>query len=201
MLAFVHGPMRRLSDDVFYTRKNLLLLSACFERLGELIPPFARRWMENAVDAAEGRYDVRKLPADGAEADHELHYTINRATEEGKGRLRALLDLWTGTDRPLLESDREELYWNAERRQQAELIRDIFHYPQRYVTIDSRWRTSTVVDLARAIYEERTFEKMPVLADALMDAGCDSDEIIAHCQGGQVHVRGCWVLDLLLDKR
>jgi hypothetical protein len=66
---------------------------------------------------------------------------------------------------------------------------------------DPRWQTSTVVDLATAIYNERAFDRMPILADALMNAGCDNDEIIAHCRDAGPHLRGCWVVDLLLGKR
>ncbi len=82
----------------------------------------------------------------------------------------------------------------------ARLLRDIFGKPFRPVTPDPRWFTSTVVDLAKAIYEGRAFDRMPILADALMDAGCDSEEIIEHCRGNGPHVRGCWVVDLLLGK-
>ena len=58
----------------------------------------------------------------------------------------------------------------------------------------------TVVDLARTIYDERLFERLPILADALMDAGCDSKEILSHCCRESPHVRGCWVVDLFLGK-
>ncbi len=77
---------------------------------------------------------------------------------------------------------------------------DIFGNPFRPITIDPRWLTSTVIDLATAIYDERAFDRMPVLADALTDAGCDNEEIIAHCRNDGEHVRGCWVVDLLLRK-
>ncbi|QEG25961.1 hypothetical protein GobsT_06960 [Gemmata obscuriglobus] len=50
------------------------------------------------------------------------------------------------------------------------------------------------------MYESRDFGAMPVLADALQDAGCDSDDILNHCRGDGVHVRGCWVVDLVLGK-
>ncbi|OWK45372.1 hypothetical protein FRUB_01703 [Fimbriiglobus ruber] len=60
--------------------------------------------------------------------------------------------------------------------------------------------TSNVVALACGIYQERAFDRMPILADALQDAGCDSDDILAHCRGDGPHVRGCWVVDLLLGK-
>jgi hypothetical protein len=80
------------------------------------------------------------------------------------------------------------------------LFRDIFGNPFRPFALDPRWLTSDVLDLARAIYEGRAFERMPILADALMDAGCDSDDILNHCRGDGPHVRGCWVVDLLLGK-
>ena len=81
-----------------------------------------------------------------------------------------------------------------------QLLRDIFGNPFRPVTLDPRWLSSTVLDLARTIHDERVYERMPILADALMDAGCDSDELLSHCWGGGPHVRGCWVVDLLLGK-
>jgi hypothetical protein len=85
---------------------------------------------------------------------------------------------------------------------QADLIRDIFGIPWVVIPLkaDPRWLTSNVVDLSRAIYEERAFDKMPILADALMDAGCDREEILSHCHSTAPHVRGCWVVDLLLGK-
>ncbi|MCE9530621.1 MAG: hypothetical protein K8T89_05755 [Planctomycetes bacterium] len=79
-------------------------------------------------------------------------------------------------------------------------MREIFGNPFRPVTIDPRWQTSNVIDLATAIYTDRAFDRMPILADALMDAGCDNDEIIHHCRGDGPHVRGCWVVDLILGK-
>jgi len=68
------------------------------------------------------------------------------------------------------------------------------------IQLDPRWLTSTVVDLATAIKETHAFDRLPVLADALMDAGCDSDEIITHCRGEGPHCRSCWVVDLLLGE-
>src|SRR5262249_32677276 len=60
------------------------------------------------------------------------------------------------------------------------------------------WRTSNVVGLARAIYRELAFDRMSILADALMDAGCADEQILGHCRGEATHVRGCWLLDLIL---
>lgn len=79
-------------------------------------------------------------------------------------------------------------------------VRCLFGNPFRPVTVDTSCFTSTVVALARGIYDERAYDRMPILADALEDSGCDSDEILTHCREDQPHVRGCWVVDLVLGK-
>jgi hypothetical protein len=80
-------------------------------------------------------------------------------------------------------------------------LRDIFGNPFRPVTFSPSWRTDTVVSLARQMYESRDFFAMLILADALQDAGCDSDDVLNHCRdANQVHVRGCWVVDLVLGE-
>ncbi len=80
-------------------------------------------------------------------------------------------------------------------------LRDIFGNPFRPVTFSPAWRTDTVVALARQMYESRDFGAMPILADALQDAGCEDEQILAHCRDANAtHVRGCWVVDLVLWK-
>lgn len=86
------------------------------------------------------------------------------------------------------------------RTSQVELIRDLFGNPFRPVRLDPRWLAPNVVDLARAIYDGRSFDWLPLLADALQDAGCDDEGIIAHCRGEGPHAKGCWVVDLILGK-
>jgi hypothetical protein len=81
-----------------------------------------------------------------------------------------------------------------------DLLRCIFGNPFRPVTVDPEWLTSTVVALARGIYEERAFGRLPILADALQDVGCDNDDVLNHCRGVGPHARGCWVVDLVLGK-
>jgi hypothetical protein len=88
----------------------------------------------------------------------------------------------------------------AELAAQADLLRDIFGNPFRPVTFSTDWRTCTVVSLARQMYDARDFGAIPILADALQDAGCDNDDILGHCRGPGPHVRGCWVVDLVLGK-
>jgi hypothetical protein len=89
----------------------------------------------------------------------------------------------------------------GEQEIQAALLRDLYgpllFHP---VTIDPQWLTPNVVALAQAIYDERTFDRMPILADALEETGCKNGDILCHCRNEGPHVRGCWVVDLLLGK-
>ena len=89
---------------------------------------------------------------------------------------------------------------SAEEAVQCDLVRDVFGNPFRPVAFDPRWRSADVVALARGIYDERAFDRLPILADALEEAGCDDADILAHCRGQGEHVRGCWVVDLVLEK-
>jgi hypothetical protein len=78
------------------------------------------------------------------------------------------------------------------------LLRDVFGNPFRPVEFAPDWRTENVLGIARGAYDEREFGRLPILADALQDAGCDSDELLAHCRESVFHVQGCWALDLVL---
>jgi hypothetical protein len=80
------------------------------------------------------------------------------------------------------------------------IFHDIFGNPFRPVASNPSWRTTDSLGVARAMYDSRDFAAMPILADALEDAGCDSAEVLAHCRGDGPHVRGCWVVDLVLGK-
>ena len=83
----------------------------------------------------------------------------------------------------------------------SDLCREVFGNPFQPVRFQPQWRTGDTSGLARGIYEDRAFDRMPLLADALMDASCDDDQIISHCQSAGPHVRGCWVVDLVLGKQ
>jgi hypothetical protein len=80
------------------------------------------------------------------------------------------------------------------------LLHCLFGNPFRPPTLHPAWLTATVVPLARAIYEARDFPSLPILADALEEAGCDQEGLLAHCRQGGEHALGCHVLDLLLGK-
>jgi hypothetical protein len=87
-----------------------------------------------------------------------------------------------------------------DREEWAALLRDICGNPFRPVTLDPAWTTPTVVQLARSLYEERRFQDLPVLADALEEAGCQDQSILEHLRSTGPHVRGCWPLDLILGR-
>lgn len=89
----------------------------------------------------------------------------------------------------------------AERASQVSTIRDIFGNPFRPITLNPSWLTSTVHALANGIYNEKAFDRMPILGDALQDAGCDNDDIPNYCREPKEHVRGCWLVDLLTDQK
>src|SRR5262249_6272468 len=89
-----------------------------------------------------------------------------------------------------------------QRKIQCELLRDIFGNPFRPVEFKVFWaQNRNVVDLARSIYEERRFDELPLLAEALVKAGCDHEVILAHCRERGKHVRGCGVIDAIRGKR
>lgn len=91
----------------------------------------------------------------------------------------------------------------AEGKAQVSLLHDIFNNPFRPVSLDSAWlawNDGTVQKIAKAIYDGRAFDRMPILADALEESGCTNADILAHCRQPSEHVRGCWVVDLLLGK-
>jgi hypothetical protein len=99
-----------------------------------------------------------------------------------------------------LEDQYGEGRGGTEARPQAALLRDIFGGLFSSAKLNSLWVTSTVFSLARQMYESRDFFAMPILADALEDAGCDDAAILGHLRGPGPHVRGCWAVDLLLGK-
>lgn len=79
----------------------------------------------------------------------------------------------------------------------------VFGNPFHPVCLDHSWLALTdgaIPKMAKVIYADRAFAHLPLLADALEEAGCDSREILDHCRSGGEHVRGCWVVDLLLGK-
>jgi hypothetical protein len=89
-------------------------------------------------------------------------------------------------------------------RRGCDILRDVIGNPFRpKPTVDSSvcvWNNHAIEKVARAIYEERTFDPLPMLADALEEAGCRNDGVLTHCRSSERHWKGCWVVDLLLPE-
>ena len=113
-----------------------------------------------------------------------------------------------------LLADSKDTEWESARAEcrldEANLLRDIFGNSFRPVAVDAGWLTPTVQSIAyaidesatdqSAIYRESVFDRLPILADALEEAGCTNAVVLLHCRQPGEHVRGCWVVDLVLGK-
>jgi hypothetical protein len=99
--------------------------------------------------------------------------------------------------------DALRMAWTHDRSRdlRCALLRDLFGNPFRPVRIAPAWLTPVVASIAQTVYEDRLYEDLPILADALEEAGCTEEQVLAHCRSGGRHVRGCWVLDRLLGKQ
>ena len=146
--------------------------------------------------------------ADGLTTQKELKQVRRKAFEQWE-RPKPLaawhaadFNTWSGASAAAAECSsrlgiqRDEI----ELSRQCADLRDIFGNPFRPVAVDPSWLTSDVVAMCRGMYETRDFAAMPILADALQDAGCENADVLSHCRGDGPHVRGCWVVDLMLGK-
>ena len=188
-------PLRMLDQPPARRSERKLRLFACAvcRRLWGVLPDERSR---RAVEVAE-RF------ADGLAGAHELA----RAAEEADG----VADLAEESRTP---------GWNAARTAaaaagkahaaavraarcgpyDAELLREVLGNPIRPPAADPAWLTPVALAIAGAAYEERRFDGLPVLADALEEAGCMKEALLAHLRGPGPHVRGCWAVDLVLRK-
>jgi hypothetical protein len=178
------------------------------------MPPGVSEWMGRAIEYLDA--EDRRAPADqviynGRDHVYEaFRKAYDLAGLELRQRLAAAQDAFRGTDYYceegyMLEEDETSLTYTgpvyaAESAAHCNIIRDIFGNPFRPIFFSPAWRTDSAVALARQMYDSRDFCAMPILADALQEAGCDSEDILAHCRGDGPHVRGCWVVDLVLGK-
>jgi hypothetical protein len=95
--------------------------------------------------------------------------------------------------------------WEEVQQQAAKqlhpLVTDVIGNPFWPTVLNPAWLTPTVTALATGIYADKAFDRMPILADALEEAGCDNADVLTHCRGSGPHVRGCWVVDQVLGKK
>ena len=155
-----------------------------------------RRAMVKLEEAeAASREQVRRMIAAGIRDIPQFDYVARLAAHATSSIAYKGIDLalWVVNRRWPVESDPTQ-------RDHPGLLRDIFGNPFRPVSLDPAWQTSTVTTLAQQMYNTRDFSAMPILADALQDAGCDHTDILIHCHDSGPHVRGCWLVDLLLGE-
>ncbi|MEX1231174.1 MAG: hypothetical protein WEB58_13090 [Planctomycetaceae bacterium] len=193
------------------TRKTRLLGVAMCRQIWNLLPTENCR---NAVLVGERYADGKATHEESLAASEIAHH--EGMTYPGGKRHERIKDA-TFASSQVAESDvaPEGVAWSAGMALGTEngmsvhkglsvhidLLRDIFRNPLQPATVDPSWQTPAVVELANVIYENRAFDRMPRLADALEEAGCRDADILSHCRSPSPHVRGCWVVDLLLEKK
>jgi hypothetical protein len=185
--AWSYDLWRRMPDDrcreAITTAERFADGEASFADLLAAHRDAADAWREVPLDLG-GRHEGRRLRKGSWAAKRAAEVARHAADPEWDARAAAHAVSRQG---------------GATRYALATHLRDIFA-PFRVTVIEPAWLTSTVVALAREAYESRDFSLLPILADALQDARCEDDEVLNHCRGERPHVRGCWVIDLLLGK-
>jgi hypothetical protein len=201
-------------------RKARLFAVACCRLVWDLLPPGCRDAIDvieryadgDATEMELGSVRVTALSTGGrspaGQAAWAVHWAANRRVEQV---LRNVCDCVSGASSKAAvhaADNRPAQVWNAASasiaRELADLLRECFGNPFRVATVAPGWLAwggGTVRRLAEAVYSEEAFDRLPVLADALEEAGCTDADILAHCRHPGEHVRGCWVVDALLAKR
>jgi hypothetical protein len=213
MLEFLQGKANE-------RKLRLFAVSCCFRIMPLLVDSRSRTAVELAERFAEGTGSLRELCSAGEAADGLWNETAlgddDRFDDAGTDAVEAAANCTYPDNageaaRMTAHSAVSAMSYsgrqNSEQQAQADLLRDSFGNPFRPVVLNSTWRTPTVTALATAAYEERHLpagtldtQRLAILADALEDAGCTDEQILAHLRGPGPHVRGCWVVDLLLGK-
>jgi hypothetical protein len=199
-------------------RKLRLFAVACCRRVWDHLTDTRCR---NAIDAAERMADGDITTAEVSE-HREAAYQVANARAGFTGTPSdvdwyamsvaiALIphgERFAGSVYSIAGDTRDQVYaseteWRRTLDAETDLLREIFGNVYRPITCVAawlRWNNSTVQKMAQAIYDDRAFDRLPILADALEEAGCTDADILQHCRLGGEHVRGCWVVDLLLGK-
>jgi len=201
-----------MGESLNDARKRRLFAAACCRRISHLLTDNGRQAVHAAEQFADGlirrqelhrfwtavgfpRAQARMFAASAARAAscspgteltaHAAASAVNAVASEEGAKARRLR--------------------TTEKAAQAVLLRDIFGNPFQPVSLDRSWQTSTVLSLATAAYEGRVLpggtldlDRLAILADALEDAGCTHAGLLGHLRSPGPHVRGCWIVDLLL---
>ncbi|MFO0927335.1 MAG: hypothetical protein U0736_09890 [Gemmataceae bacterium] len=207
-------PMLRLLVERHTSERKLRLLACACCRLiwDHLIDPRSRQAVEVAERFADDRATLRELAYARA---HAMKAAGGAAwAAYWAANVKAAGPLWNAfaaaaaapaRQAVLRARGRQADTWEAAQassaREQVALLRDVAGNPFRPADAEPAWRYhdgGIVVQLAEGIYEDRAFDRLPILADALEDAGCRAEALLAHCRADREHVRGCWAVDLIL---
>jgi hypothetical protein len=183
-------------------KRRLFCVACCWQVLTVYPDPIISAALTSAEQYADG-WERREVVSSAAGQLWFAHSPARIADA-----VRALCRFGTDFDHNIVLSCLSSLHEQdrpddiAEHAARQALLPELFGNPFRPVTFSPSWRTDTAITLASQMYESREFSAMPILADALQDAGCDNTDILNHCRdANQVHVRGCWVVDLVLGKQ
>jgi hypothetical protein len=159
--------------------------------------------VKKILETAEVWADTGKTPAD-LPAINEEH---SKLLSLGKGSLNDQLQVQLAGMCLSTDCQRRFWFWWSYGHMQfqprsafAQAYRELFANPFLPLAWKPEWFTSTVRELAAHICDARDFAAMPILADALQDAGCDDEQVLNHCRANKPHARGCWVVDAILGK-
>ena len=180
-------------------RKLWLFQSARYRRVWPFVRTDIRRIIEAIERLAEGRATKRDFRTAAVETDESFDSVVGSVMEDDGGAADVAADAFPEVVMDPIHTD--NVVFLAEKAAQCDLIRDIFGDPYRPAKADPSWFTPVVVQFARTAYDRQAFAYMPELALALEQAGCDSGPILKHCRRPGEHVRGCWVVDLILGKK
>jgi hypothetical protein len=201
MLEALRG---RASDRQF----QLFSCGCCRKVWHLLTAECSREAVEVSEYYADGRATEREVYAAREQAQH--HFQSNYMHRNGPAYAAAYKCGWLGAPSvaalmvyqhlgqntcPIAEPLHDDFF--------CQVVRDIIGNPFRPAALNPAWLAwngGTVAKLAAATYEERRFADLPILADALEDAGCSDADLLGHLRGPGEHVRGCWAVDLLLGK-
>jgi hypothetical protein len=206
MLEFLYSRERN-------ERKLRLFVCVCCRRIWHLLHNRSQDFLEVSERYLDGLIDRRELVRASrlhSEFIHDLiPHTSTHIAATIVGGIAETGGAWALAWNAVSEARQVLLLHSSgfdnsvECRAQAALLREIIGNPFSSSIINRailRWQDAIVPKLAGGLYDELDFDRLPILADALEEAGCTNTDILNHCRQPGEHVRGCWVIDLVLGK-
>ncbi|WP_439620746.1 hypothetical protein [Gemmata sp.] len=212
-------PVRGMDSIEPQTRRSRLYLLACARRAWDVLPGVCRavvRVAEVAYCEAKTKRELRDevyplaealvLCRGGVDDVNDIGRELVALGHATRDEVRVATDfdpgVWRGFSHLAyapFEGNTPYFFHIPPELHSPHLLREVFGNPFRWTApLHPNWRTDTVVNLARHAHATTDFSTMPILADALQDAGCDRDDVLDHLRRATQHARGCWVLEAIL---